>query len=208
MKTSTRAFTLLELLVVIAIIGLVAGMLLPAMSKAKRKSQQASCSNSCRQLVLGAKMYADDYEVIVPVTADANNSKIWIDLLSPYLGNENAHAGVNGQNNTVIWGCPVYQETVSNTMSANNCGFGDNLIPDYPNGNANWNYKGAYYFKWDAMAQPSSHLVLGEASSCILETTTLVFRHNLLANFAFFDCHVEPLKTNQAYSSYRYGTFQ
>jgi prepilin-type N-terminal cleavage/methylation domain-containing protein/prepilin-type processing-associated H-X9-DG protein len=67
-RTRKSGFTLIELLVVIAIIGILSGMILPALSKAKSKSHRTSCLSNLKQLSIGWLSYAQDHQGELPET--------------------------------------------------------------------------------------------------------------------------------------------
>ncbi len=83
---SYMAFTLRELLVVMAIIGILAALVLPALSAAKSKGKQTVCLSNLRQINLGIHMYCDDSSDVSPATKQTSASLAYKELVKSYLG--------------------------------------------------------------------------------------------------------------------------
>jgi len=79
-KRPAKKFTLIELLVVIAIIGILASMLLPALSKARGKAQEIACVGNLKQLGLANALYINDNDGYFPFRSGWDRSYL------PYLG--------------------------------------------------------------------------------------------------------------------------
>lgn len=117
-RLKNKAFTLVELLVVIAIIGILVGLLLPAIQAAREAANRMQCSSNIRQLVLATHNYVDAHNKLPSTNfgSDYGEGDSTFVALCPFM--EQGHMGATRNKQIPALLCPsgYYAETVHPTM--------------------------------------------------------------------------------------------
>ena len=166
---SPTPFTLIELLVVIAIIAILAGMLLPALSKARDKARNTQCMSNLRQQGIATGSYYNDYNDYIMEQGTGETS--WVRKIQPYSGLKQSSVSEAWQKS--IFACPADTHmTECKNASGDPVFYNDRISYGINILLCNTNWMGnPFPIKYHRVPKPEQHLLIveiqGRSSDCI-----------------------------------------
>jgi prepilin-type N-terminal cleavage/methylation domain-containing protein/prepilin-type processing-associated H-X9-DG protein len=207
-KRCRSGFTLIELLVVIAIISILAAILFPVFARARENARRASCLSNLKQMGLGAMMYSQDYDEMLPrlttcgsllmetgknsgstsgcVAGSGEYTHLWMHSIYPYV------------KSVQVFNCPSADHNYTGSYDAY-ISYGYNRTP------FDWSGGSGVSISLASIYKPSESIMFADSKltsenggttvlSYLVNSNTIIDRHLDTANVAYFDGHVKAQK--------------
>ncbi len=225
--SSKHRFTLIELLVVIAIIAILAGMLLPALNKARESARKIACANNHKTLGMGVAMYVDAYDFF-PVLNEKTGNPLayygfngWKAQIGSYVGADpgtmpttSTEANLKEMLGEGAFRCPSWVNGQNLTIPDASKAFWGGTGYNWGGGNSGTVTQGlgylGVYAKPNSVKKPTETIVTGDSSNGITGATQSAVlylkgtngggvgdRHDGGINLSWVDGHVSWMKKNE-----------
>ena len=228
MKLKNKDFTLIELLIVVAIIAILAGMLLPAVNKARAAAHSASCKNNLKTLGTSVHLYSSAYnDTMLPPHRGNVGRPLWTLILlgqkssgwDPWLMKKGQYFGIK------TYLCP----TMEGSYLLDGTSEWWHWTPHYGLNYQLYRSDTDVYFKITKYKNPSMKYMMGDTWKCTSTTAydktsgmwrwqcsedndpnfgMIAGRHELTANMNFIDGHVAGQKIVNPDNPYELGLFK